>query len=144
MVKWLEGLRDVCIILISCASFSFIGCMLIESYEIKEFPHAGADPEAIYFFDFIAIEIGGDVGEHLESMKKIVAGQHDLGHDGYGVAVMLYCGFQAKIIETIGSGIATKLAEGVFGVSEHCIVSFIGKLLGDISAGANVVPLFCG
>ena len=53
-------------------SFSFIGCMLIECYEIKEFPHAGADPEAIYFFDLGTVEIGADVGDYTEGMKEVV------------------------------------------------------------------------
>src|SRR5665213_1248834 len=82
-------------------SLSFICSICRKRKQIKYLPHSAAEAQAVYFFDFCAVQIGCEMCLHSEGMKIIISGVKNFGHDFAGIAIVLHFRFEAEIIETI-------------------------------------------
>jgi len=65
------------------------------------FPQAAANACAVKIFNFIPVEVGGDVRNHSPGDKKIVPGEHNLGHDVAIIAIIFEVVFGSKIVKAV-------------------------------------------
>ena len=123
--------------------FSLIRRAWRKCNQVKKLPHAASYPEAITVFYFCAVEVCGDVGKHLESMKIVITGKDNFAHNGTIVAVELHLFFCTEIIEAICFWLSLIRGERTFGIALNAVVTFPGKIEANIPAGFYAVALIC-